>query len=115
MTQQNKVLINSVPSNKLLTLNSFTNVGSRARMNATTENAEHGLAKLVLTLVDAIRKIVEKQAIRRVENGSLTDEEVERLGETLMKLDLKMRELKDIFGLSDEDLKINLGPLGDLR
>ena len=57
---------------------------------------------------------MEKQAMRRVEAGSLTDEEVERVGETLEKLENKMKELKEIFGLKDEELNLNLGPLGDL-
>jgi len=81
---------------------------------ANPENVEKGLAKLVLTLIDLIRKLMEKQAMRRVDAGSLTEEEVERVGETLMKLENKMKELKEIFGLKDEELNINLGPLGDL-
>lgn len=72
------------------------------------------MAKLVLTLVELIRKLLEKQAMRRVEGGSLSDEEIEKVGETLMKLENKMQELKQIFGLKDEELNINLGPLGDL-
>ncbi len=84
------------------------------KIEANPENAEKGLAKLVLTLIDLIRKLMEKQAMRRVEAGSLTDEEVERVGETLMKLENKMKELKEIFGLKDEELNLNLGPLGDL-
>ena len=84
------------------------------KIAANPENAEKGLAKLVLTLIELIRKLMEKQAMRRVEAGSLTDEEVERVGETLMKLENKMKELKEAFGLKDEELNINLGPLGDL-
>ena len=84
------------------------------KIEANPENAEKGLAKLVLTLIELIRKLMEKQAMRRVEAGSLTDEEIERVGETLMKLENKMKELKEIFGLKDEELNINLGPLGDL-
>jgi len=57
---------------------------------------------------------LEKQAMRRVEAGSLSDEEIEKVGETLMKLENKMDELKEIFGLKDEELNLNLGPLGDL-
>ena len=72
------------------------------------------MAKLVLTLVELIRKLLEKQAMRRIEGGSLTDEEIERMGETLLKLENKMQELKEIFGLKDEDLNLNLGPLGNL-
>ncbi len=84
------------------------------KIEANPENAEKGLAKLVLTLIELIRKLMEKQAMRRVEAGSLTDEEIERGGETLMKLENKMKELKEIFGLKDEELNLNLGPLGDL-
>ena len=75
---------------------------------------EKGLAKLVLTLIELIRKLMEKQAMRRIDAGSLTEEEIERVGETLMKLENKMQELKGVFGLKDEELNINLGPLGDL-
>jgi hypothetical protein len=85
-----------------------------SKLKLTPDNADSGLAKLVLTLVELIRKLVEKQAMRRVDGGSLTDEEIERLGETLMKLEMKMEELKKHFNLTDRDLNINLGPLGDL-
>ncbi len=88
--------------------------GLPRRINADQQNVEQGLAKLVLTLIELIRRLLEKQAIRRMEAGSLTDEEVERLGETFMKLEEKMAELKATFGLQDEDLNLNLGPLGDL-
>jgi hypothetical protein len=80
----------------------------------TPENADSGIAKLVLTLVELIRKLVEKQAMRRVDGGLLSDDEIERLGETLMKLEMKMEELKKYFNLTDRDLNINLGPLGNL-
>ena len=88
--------------------------GLPRRINADEQNVEQGLAKLVLTLIELIRRLLEKQAIRRMEAGSLTDREIERLGETFMKLEAKMAELKATFGLEDEDLNINLGPLGDL-
>ncbi|MEI6633062.1 MAG: gas vesicle protein K [Chlamydiota bacterium] len=84
------------------------------KIDANPKNVEKGLAKLVLTLVELIRKLLEKQALRRIEGGSLTDEQIEQVGETLMKLEDKIKELKGIFGLKDEDLNINLGPLGDL-
>ncbi len=84
------------------------------RINIDPKNVEKGLAKLVLTLVELLRKLMEKQAMRRIEAGSLSDEEIERIGETFMKLEIKMKELKEIFGLKDEDLNLNLGPLGDL-
>ena len=84
------------------------------KIDANPENVEKGLAKLVLTLIELIRKLLEKQAMRRVEAGSLSEEEIERVGETLMKLENKMKELKQIFGLKDEELNLKLGPLGDL-
>ncbi len=84
------------------------------RINIDPKNVEKGLAKLALTLVELIRKLLEKQAMRRIEAGSLSDEEVERIGETLLKLENKIQELKEIFGLKDEELNLNLGPLGNL-
>ncbi|MBI5193261.1 MAG: gas vesicle protein K [Nitrospirae bacterium] len=84
------------------------------KININPENIENGLAKLVLTIVELIRKLMEKQAMRRIENGSLSEEEIEKIGETLMKLENKILELKELFGLKDEELNINLGPLGNL-
>jgi hypothetical protein len=84
------------------------------RINADESTVEQGLAKLVLTLIELIRRLLEKQAIRRIEAESLTEEEIERMGETFLKLERKMAELKTTFGLQDEDLDLNLGPLGDL-
>ena len=71
------------------------------RINIDPEKIENGLAKLVLTLVELIRKLLEKQAIRRIDGGSLSGEEIERIGESLMKLEDKVQELKDLFGLKD--------------
>lgn len=84
------------------------------RIDADPERVEQGLAKLVLSLIELIRRLLERQAIRRIEAGSLTDDEIERLGETFLKLDRKMEELKEVFGLENDDLNLNLGPLGDL-
>ena len=84
------------------------------RINADPEQVEKGLAQLVLTLVELLRQLMERQALRRMEQGSLTDEQIERLGETFMKLESRMKELKEHFGLEDRDLNLNLGPLGDL-
>ena len=84
------------------------------RVNADPEQVERGLAQLVLTLVELLRQLMERQALRRMEQGTLTDEEVERLGETFMKLERRMDELKREFGLEDRDLNLSLGPLGDL-
>jgi hypothetical protein len=85
-----------------------------SRLNLDQTKVEQGLAKLVLTLIELIRKLLEKQAIRRIEAGTLTDEEIERMGNTFMQLEEKMQELKEVFGLEDEELNLNLGPLGDL-
>ena len=90
------------------------NGGLPRRINADREKTEQGLAKLVLTLIELIRRLLEKQAIRRIEAGALTDEEIERTGETFLKLEQKMGELKTVFGLEGEELNLNLGPLGDL-
>ena len=84
------------------------------RVNADPERVEQGLAQLVLTLVELLRQLMERQALRRMDQGTLTDEQIERLGETFMKLESRMEELKREFGLEDKDLNLNLGPLGDL-
>ena len=84
------------------------------RVNADPESVEQGLAKLVLSLIELVRRLLEKQAIRRMEAGSLTEEEIERMGETFLKLERKMAELKTTFGLQDDDLALSLGPLRDL-
>jgi hypothetical protein len=85
------------------------------RINADAAGPETGLARLVLTLIEVLRKVLEHQAVRRMEGGRLTDEEVERLGLALAKLNDRMGELKRVFGLSEEDLQIDLGPLGRMR
>lgn len=86
----------------------------RARIHADPSNAERGLAQLVLTIVELLRQLMERQAIRRMESGSLTDDEVERMGETFMQLERRMTELREHFGLAPEDLNLDLGPLGKL-
>jgi CRISPR/Cas system-associated endonuclease Cas1 len=78
------------------------------------DQAEHGLAQLVMTVIELLRQIVERHAMRRVEGGTLTDEQIENLGIALMNLEEKMDELKEVFGLDAEDLNIDLGPLGSL-
>ena len=85
------------------------------RINADPERVEQGLARLVLTVIEVVRKVLEHQAVRRMDGGGLSDEEIERLGLALLKLDERMGQLKEVFGLSDEDLQIDLGPLGRLR
>ena len=84
------------------------------RINSDPETVERGLATLVLTLIELLRQLMERQAIRRVDHGDLDDEQVERIGTTLMLLEEKMAELRDHFGLDPEDLNIDLGPLGPL-
>jgi len=84
------------------------------RINVDAESVEQGLAKLVLTLIEFIRRLLEKQAIRRMEGGDLSPEQLEELGLALMKLEEKMRELKAQFGLAEEDLNLDLGPIGRL-
>ena len=81
------------------------------RISADPEIVENGLAKLVLSIIDLVRRLLEKQALRRMDSGNLSEEEVERLGNALMKLEEKMAELKRTFGLSDDDLNMKLGPL----
>lgn len=85
------------------------------RIDADPEHVEQGLARLVLTVVELLRKVLEHQAVRRMDGGTLTEAEIERLGLALLKLDGRMRELKETFGLSDADLEIDLGPLGKLK
>ena len=85
------------------------------RINADPERVDQGLARLVLTVIEVVRKVLEHQAVRRMDGGDLSAEEVERLGLTLLKLDERMQQLKKAFGLTDEDLQIDLGPLGRLR
>jgi hypothetical protein len=85
------------------------------RINADPQQVENGLARLVLTVIELLREILEHQAIRRMDGGTLSDEQIERLGLALLKLNERMEELKATFGLTDEDLNIDLGPLGRLR
>jgi hypothetical protein len=85
------------------------------RINADPEKVEQGLARLVLTVIELLREVLEHQAVRRMEGGTLSDAQVETLGMALLKLNQRMGELKSTFGLTDEDLNIDLGPLGRLR
>ena len=89
--------------------------GLPPRLNTDPDKVENGLAKLVLTLIEVLRKVLEHQAVRRMEGGHLSDAEVERLGVALLRLNDRMQEMKGTFGLTDEDLQIDLGPLGKLR
>lgn len=84
------------------------------RVECTPENIDQGLAKLVLSLIELLRQLLERQAIRRMEGGFLSDEQIEQMGESLMKLEAKIAELSEHFGLSPADLNLDLGPLGRL-
>jgi len=84
------------------------------RVEADPEKVEQGLAQLVLTVIELLRQLMERQALRRMETGNITDGQIERLGETFMKLDRRMHELTEHFGLEEGDLNLNLGPLGNL-
>ena len=88
--------------------------GTASRIDCNSDNIEQGLAKLVLGLMDLLRRLLERQAIRRMEGGSLTDPQVEEIGLSLMKLEKKVREMAEQFGLKPEDLNLDLGPLGTL-
>ncbi|MFR9725002.1 gas vesicle protein K [Streptomyces sp. MS19] len=83
-------------------------------MDIDGESVGRDLAALVLTVVELLRQLMERQAVRRADSGELTDEQVERVGTTLMLLDRRMGELRDQFGLKPEDLNLDLGPLGSL-
>lgn len=87
---------------------------SPGRIDCSAENIEQGLAKLVLGLVELLRRLLERQAIRRMEGGSLTEQQVEDMGLALMTLERKVGELAVQFGLKPEDLNLALGPLGNL-
>ncbi|HEX6135639.1 MAG TPA: gas vesicle protein K [Longimicrobiales bacterium] len=84
------------------------------RLDATADDIEAGLARLVLTLVEFLRQVLEHQAVRRMEGGGLTDEEIENVGLALMRLQERLEEIKAVFGLEAQDLNIDLGPLGRL-
>jgi hypothetical protein len=89
----------------------FTDSVMPDRINADAQSVENGLAKLVLSIVELVRRLLEKQALRRMDSGNLTEAEIERLGEALMKLEEKMAELKQSFGFNDDELNLKLGPL----
>ncbi len=84
------------------------------RLETDAESVERDLFKLVLTIIELVRQLMEKQALRRVDQGDLTDEQIEGLGNGLMHLESAMEELKSRYGLTTADLNIDLGPLGTL-
>ncbi|MFI5926102.1 gas vesicle protein K [Micromonospora sp. NPDC051543] len=84
------------------------------RISVDRDSVERGLASLVLTVVELLRQLMERQALRRVDLGDLSEEQVERIGVTLMALEEQMAGLREHFGLAPEDLNLDLGPLGPL-
>jgi len=92
----------------------FTESTIPERISADPEVVENGLARLVLSIIELVRRLLEKQALRRMDAGNLSEEEIERLGSALMKLEEKMGEMKQVFGLTDEDLNLSLGPVKTL-
>lgn len=84
------------------------------RLETDADSVERDLMKLVLTIVELVRQLMERQALRRVDEGDLTDEEIEDLGSALMRLEKGMSELRERFDLSAKDLNLDLGPLGPL-
>jgi phosphoglycerate-specific signal transduction histidine kinase len=89
-------------------------VTRRVRLDTRPESAQKDLAALVLTVVELLRQLMERQALRRVDDGTLTEEQIENIGTTLMALEDRMAELREHFGLKPEDLNLDLGPLGQL-
>ena len=84
------------------------------RIDCSPDNIEQGLARLVLSLIELLRRLLERQAIRRMEGGSLDEAKIEEMGQALMKLELKINEIAALFGLRPQDLNLELGPLGNL-
>lgn len=94
-------------------LDSLAGAGQK-RIDCTPENIEQGLARVVLGLVELLRKLLERQAIRRMEGGSLSETQIEEMGTALMRLEQKVHEIAATFGLRPEDLNLDLGPIGNL-
>ncbi len=91
-----------------------TSASSPLRWNADPDNVQRSVAQLVLTLVEFIRKLLERQAIRRLEAGTLTDQQTEDIGRALMKLEETVVDIAARFGVLPEDLNLDLGPIGKL-
>ena len=89
-------------------------MNAATRLDLDQEQVQNGLGQIVLTLVKLIHELLERQAIRRMDGGTLTEEEIERLGITLMKQSEEIERMRKEFGLKEEDLNIDLGPLGKL-
>ena len=84
------------------------------KINFDPDKVERGMAQLVLTVVELVYQLMERQALRRMDGGSLNDEQIERLGTAFMQIDACIEELTEVFGIKREDLNLDLGPLGNL-
>lgn len=84
------------------------------RIDIDPEAVQQDLARLVLTLMELLRRVVEHQAVRRMDDGDLSEEQIERMGTALWRLEEKLEEMKTVFGLAGEELNVDLGPLGKL-
>jgi hypothetical protein len=115
MSDQRKQLLVASDEAHLREALDFTDSTIPSRIPADPESVENGLARLVLAIIELVRRLLEKQALRRMDAGNLTDDEIERLGESLMKLEEKMLEMKRVFGLEDDDLNLSLGPIKTLE
>jgi hypothetical protein len=87
---------------------------SPLRWNADPDDVQRSVAQLVLTLVEFIRRLLERQAIRRMDSGTLSDEQTEEVGRALMQLEATVRDIAAKFGLHPDDLNLDLGPAGTL-
>jgi hypothetical protein len=83
-------------------------------MNLEAGRPEQGLAQLVLTIIELLRRLLEQEALRQIEYEQLSEEQIERVGNTFAKLDTQMHQLLEVFGLTEQDLNLDLGPLGTL-
>jgi hypothetical protein len=102
------------PERMLLNTSRTIDGVGHARINLDPESVKNGLGQLVLTLVKLLHELLERQALRRIDGGSLSEEEIERLGLTLMRQAEEIQRLRQVFGLKEEDLNLDLGPLGSL-
>jgi hypothetical protein len=85
-----------------------------SRIDVDPDAVQQDLARLVLTVVELLRRVVEHQALRRMDEGGLSDEQVENMGLALLRLEEKMQEIREVFGVAEEDLNVDLGPIGKL-
>jgi hypothetical protein len=98
----------------MMTKTSDSSTAPARRLQLDPESVQNGLGQLVLTLVKLLHELLEKQALRRLDAGGLSDEQIERLGLTLLRQSEEIERLREVFGLKEEDLNLDLGPLGRL-